>query len=779
MASTGGSYFPNRFASDKEKETDKYGLNYAKAIYNQYVNKSYSLYNQRERFINNRKYAQGLQSIQKYKDMLNMNGDLSYANLDYSVISVLPKFVDLLVGEMMNQEYHITVDAIDDQSATKFEEDKNKIFANVLLQDFDKMVQPQTGMTALDKSVPVLEDEEEAKMYIQMTYKQAVEEATEEVLNYIFKANKDKELARLIIRDLIILKWCAVRIYYDDNYDIKFRYVDPLNLVVPYSKNDTFDDIDYAGEIVQMSFADIKRMNQTLTDDQLKDIVKKFGYKKQVDRADMANDYGSYYNNGYNSDLDFDDFYIDVLDFEFRSVSDLTYEKKYYKKDGYYMNRRNKDYDAEGKSKKDKKKREMLSKDYVCYYEGFYIVGTEYVFNYGKRKNQPRKKNGISYDSETMSRYKISAPDIKDMENKSLVERMIPHVDQMQIAHLKLQQAIAKSRPAGLSIDVSGLENVMKGKGNDWMKPLEVIEIFDQTGNIIHRGTDPDGNQVNRSPVVPLDNGLPRTFGGFIDVYNFHLNMIRDVTGINEYRDGTTPDAKTLKGVMQESITVSRNTTRPLNEAYFDMLTRLADHTVLMVQLKAEFDPNGLKVYNNAIGKKTVDVLSINKDIANAAFGVFVRVLPSQEERQRVELEIERALSQGNVDLEDAFEVRDLAKTNVKKAIYFLANRRKKKLAEENQRQMALSQANAQAQSQAAMTSKQLDMQLEQMKHQNKLKEIELKGTLDIEKEKVKGMVDAELAMVEGDEKLEQIKASHKYDLDESTGTKQVPEPRI
>ena len=115
MASTGGSYFPNRFASDKEKKTDKYGLNYAKAIYNQYVNKSYSLYNQRERFINNRKYAQGLQSIQKYKDMLNMNGDLSYANLDYSVISVLPKFVDLLVGEMMNQEYHITVDAIFDR----------------------------------------------------------------------------------------------------------------------------------------------------------------------------------------------------------------------------------------------------------------------------------------------------------------------------------------------------------------------------------------------------------------------------------------------------------------------------------------------------------------------------------------------------------------------------------------------------------------------------------------------------------------------------------------
>ena len=779
MANTGGLYFPNRLASDKEKESDKYGLQYAKAIYNKYINQSYSLYNQREKFINNRKYAEGYQSVQKYKDMLNMNGDLSYANLDFSVVSVLPKFVDLLVGEMMNQEYTISVDAIDDQSATKYEEDKNKIFANVLLKDFDKQVQEATGLTAMDKSVPVLEDEEEAKMYIQMTYKQAVEEATEEVLQYVFKANNDKEVARKVIRDLIVLKWCAVRVYYDENYNVRFRYVDPLNLIVPYSNNDTFTDVDYGGEVLKMSFADLKRMNKTLTDDQLKDIVKKFGYKKQADREGTASDYGAYYNNGYNSDLDFDDFYIDVVDFEFRSVDNLTYEKKYYKKDGYYMNKKSKDYDPSEKQKKDKKKREMLSKDYVCYYEGFWIVGSEYVFNYGKRKNQPRKKNGYAYDSETMSRYKISAPDIYDNVNKSLVEKMIPMVDQMQLAHLKIQQAIAKARPAGLSIDISGLENVMKGKGNDWMKPLEVVEIFDQTGNIIHRGTDPDGNQVNRSPIVPLDNGLPRTLNGFIEVYNMNLQMLRDITGINEFRDGTTPDSKTLVGVQKEAITVSRNTTRPLNEAYFRLLERVADHCALLIQLKAEYDPKGLESYKGALGQKSIDILSINKEIASASFGIFITLSPSFQDQQRIELEIDRALGTGTIELEDAMEVRDIAKNNVKKAIYFLVQRRKKKLAEENQRQMALSQANAQAQSQAAMASKQLDMQLEQMKHENKMREIEAKGMLDIEKEKVKGMVDAEVEMVKGDEKLEQIQASFKYDLDDSSGTRQVPEPRI
>lgn len=772
--------FPDRDASNDDKRDKKYGLAYARAIYDRYISDDYSMYNRISRFTNNRKYAEGLQDISKYKDTLDLEGDASFLNLDWSVVPIIPKFVDLLCGELMNQKFAPSANAIDDNSLSEFDEAKKEVYANLLLKDMNEFIEQKTGLTVMNRDYPTPETSEEASMYMDLTYKQGKEIAIQDILSYILKANDQEEVQRRIIRDLVSLKWCATRLYFDRNNDIKWRYVDPRNLVLPFSTRPDFADAEYIGEVRKVSFSEIVNTATDLSEEDLKAIVKQYRGGSGVKGAGR-DEKGSYYNNNYEGFSGNDDFYVDVLDFEFKSTSfNMTYEKKYYKEDGFFMNKKHKGYEPKPGSRG---KREVISKNVEVYYEGFWIVGSEYVYNYGMRKNMPRKKNGLAYSSKTESRYKIYAPDIYDMENKSLVERMIPHADMIQLAYLKLQAIMAKARPKGIAVDISGLEGVMRGRGSEFLQPIDLMSIYDQTGNLYYRGTDPDGGQMNRRPIDELDGGLPGDIMYWIQIYNHNLQMIRDVTGINEFRDGSTPDSKTLVGVQKAAIMVSRNTTRPLNEAYVSLLRRTCDQICQMVQLKALYDKNGLKPYRYALGTDAVKILELSKEIGNAAFGINIDMLPDELEKDYIDVQVEHALINGNIDLEDAFEVREAAKQNAKKAAAMLTQRRRKKEQENNEKQMQLAQANAEAQSQAALVSSQEEMKLEQMRHQFKMEQLNTEYQWKMKLSQQDGMIKGEIEEIKGDQKIEQIKyaveAEEETREKEEKGSKQIDMPRL
>jgi len=748
--------FPSRYASKEEKAEKSYGLAYGKAIYDVYTKDTFSLFTKKDKFVRNRKYAEGTHSIEKFKDLLGLNGDQSYLNLDFSPVPIIPKFVDLLVGEMMNQEFRINAEAIDDRSLTQFDEMKSKLYANFILRDVNKDLEAMTGMPVIDKSVPVMENEEQIKSYLKNTYKQASEKAIELALTFVLQNNEIKELKKRVIRDLVVLKWGATKTYFDSNYDIKMAYVDPRNLVIPYTTRPDCSDLEYAGEVVKMSFHDLRLRNQTLTEEELLDIVKTYGRNSHGYSVDALSEKGAYYYHDSRSLENFDDFYIDVLDFEFQSSNfDLTYEKKYYQEDGFFLNKKNRDYVP---NKESKKKIEVIKKELQVYYDGLWIVGSNYVMNYGLRKNMPRPKMNEAYSSTTCSRFTIYAQDIYDMDNKSLVERMIPHADQIQLIHLKIQQFIAKAKPSGLMIDVSGLEDVVMGKGTA-MTPLELTEIYDQTGNYYFRGTDSEGQTMQRNPIMPAPNGLNISeIQGFINLYNYHIEMIRTVSGVNEFRDGSTPDNRTLVGVQKMAIGTSRNTTRPLNEAFLSIMERMVTQASLMLQLKAKWYPGGLKGFIPALGKETVDILEINKEISNATLGIKISLMPDVEEIQQMYMEVERAIANGNIDLEDAFEIRDVLKTNTKVAIDLLKEKRRKKKEADQQESLMLQQANSQAQGEAAMVAAQAELQLIQAKNQAKMAEIQLEYQFKLQ---LAGMqVEGDILKEEtrGDEKIKQIK---------------------
>jgi len=750
-------HFPSRTASKEEKSENEYGLKYARAIYEVYTRDTSSLFNKKEKFVRNRKYAEGTHSIDKFKDLLGLNGDQSYLNLDFTPIPIIPKFVDLLVGELMEQDFRVSAEAIDDRSLTQFDEMKAKLYANFLLKDINKELEQIAGTSVVDKEVPTMENEEQIQSYLKNTYKQSSEKAIELALSFVFQNNEISEIKKRVLRDMIVLKWGAIKTYFDANYDIKIAYVDPRNLVIPYTTRPDCSDLEYAGEVVKMNFHDLRLINKTLSDEELIDIVKTYGRNRDGYSVDRLSEKGAYYYDDSRSLENFDDFYIDVLDFEFKSSNfNVTYEKKYYQEDGFFLNKKSKGYEP---NKESKKKIEVLSKDLECYYDGMWIVGSDYIMNYGLRKNMARPKNNNAYSSKVHSRFKIYAQDIYDMDNKSIVERMIPHADQIQLIHLKIQQFIAKAKPSGLMIDVSGLENVIVGKGDGSITPLELVEIYDQTGNFYFRGTDLDNNTMQRSPISSSPNGFNvGEIQGFISLYNYHLDMIRTVSGLNEFRDGSTPNSKTLVGVQKMAIGSSRNTTRPLVDAFLSLMNRVATHCGTMLQMKSKYDPNGLKGFIPALGKETIDILELNKEVSSATLGIKIDLLPNVDEIEQILMEVERALQTGNIDLEDALEVRDVLKTNTKVAIDLLKEKRRKRMELQQQQSLALQQANAEAQTQSAMAAAQAEMQLIQAKNQAKLAEIQMEYEY---KMKLAGItVEGELLKEEtrGEEKIKQIK---------------------
>lgn len=752
-----GIYFPPRDATKEEKKDVKYGLAYARAIYNQYTKDSFSLYNKKARFVINRRYAEGTQDMSKFRDQLNITGDESYMNLDLTPVAVLPKFIDLLVGEITNQDFKVQANAIDDRSKTKFDEFKKDLYANFILRELNKEVESRAGVSIIDKDVPVLESEEKIKTYLKNTFKQASEKAIEQAVTFVFQNNKLKEIKKRVIKDLITLKWGATATYFDSNYDIKLRYLDPRNLVIPYTTEPDCSDLEYTGQVIKMNFHELRSINRTLSDEELLEVMKTHGRNSQGYSYDRINEQGAYYGDGVSYMNMNDDFYVEVLDFEFKSSNfDLTYEKKYYQQNGFFLNKKGSGYTPNPNSKK---KTEVVSKNVEAYYDGMWIVGSNYIVNYGLRENLVRPKNNKgSYSSKCLSRFQVYGMDIYDMQSKSIVERCIPHIDQIQLAHLKIQQVIAKARPQGIIIDVSGLEDVMKGKGGRTLEPLELTEIYDQTGNYYYRGTDPDGVQYNRPPISPAPNGLSSDLERLIGIYNYNLEMIRTVTGINEFRDGSTPDNRTLVGVQKMAIGTSRNSTRPLVDSFFNIMERSVNYIVLMIQLKAKYDKNGLSGMLPALGAETVDILELNKEVSYATLGIKLDLLPDYEEIERINMEIERSIQTGSIYLEDSFEIRDVLKQNMKEAIDMLKVKREERRIQDMQEKMALTQQNADVQTQSATTTAQMNAQLEQVKHQAKMQQMELEYRLKMELEMVKSQGDIEEERVKGDERIKQIK---------------------
>ena len=343
--------------------------------------------------------------------------------------------------------------------------------------------------------------------------------------------------------------------------------------------------------------------------------------------------------------------------------------------------------------------------------------------------------------------YAIVAPRMYRGRIDSLVKRITGFADMIQLTHLKLQQVMSRMIPDGVYLDADGLAEIDLGNGTNY-SPQEALNMFFQTGSVIGRSFTSDGDMnPGKVPIREIQSG---SGGGkmqaLIGNYNYYLQMIRDVTGLNEARDGSTPDRNALVGIQKIAAANSNTATRHILQAGLFLTVETAERLSLRVSDIIEYSPTR-DAFIQAIGAHNVATLGEMTELHLYDFGIFIHLQPDEEEKQLLENNIQMAIQQKSIDIEDAIDLREIK--NIKLANQLLKLRRGKKIEKDQAMQQQNIQAQSQANAQAAQASSQAKMQEQQAITQSKMQLEQMKGQMEAQKMQQEAMLKKELMALE------------------------------
>ena len=732
MAYTSKSYFPSQTVSDAEKLSYDYGLKVAKAIEMEWFNDErttnrYSSY--RNDFHNLRLYARGEQAIQKYKDELSINGDLSYLNLDWKPVPIISKFVDIVVNGIAERTYDIQAfsqDAYGVEQRTKYMED---ILSDMETEQFDQQAAQQFGINTRQSEIKELpETPEELGLHMQLEYKQSVEIAQEQALALLFEGSNYELIKKRFYRDLTVLGIGAVKTNFTTSEGATVEYVDPANLVYSYTDSPYFEDIYYVGEVKTIPVNELAKQFPHLTESDLEEIMKNKGYNRIN------------YNNRYSTKKE-DVNTIQVLYFDFKTYMNEVYKIKESKSGSEKVLPKDDTFNPpEGKEGEYSK----LMRSIETIYEGAIILGTDKLLKWEMATNMMRPKSNFT---KVKMNYAICAPRMYEGRIDSLVRRITGFADMIQLTHLKLQQVMSRMIPDGVYLDADGLAEIDLGNGTNY-NPQEALNMFFQTGSVIGRSFTSDGDMnPGKVPIREIQSG---TGGGkmqaLIGNYNYYMQMIRDVTGLNEARDGSTPDVNALVGVQKLAAANSNTATRHILQAGLFLTNETAERLSLRVSDIIEYSPTR-EAFIQAIGAHNVATLGEMSELHLYDFGIFIHLQPDEEEKMKLENNIQMALQQKTIDIEDAIDLREIK--NIKLANQLLKLRRSKKMEKDQAMQQQNIQAQSQANAQAAQAASQAKMQEQQAITQSKMQLEQMKGQMEAQKMQQEAILKKELMALE------------------------------
>ena len=699
MAESVHKHFPSQVVSDLEKMTIKYGLEVGKAIELEWFDgpSSHRYSHHQRRFHNLRLYARGEQSIQKYKDELSINGDLSYLNLDWTPVPIIPKFVDIVVNGMANRSFDLKSYSQDPFGVAKRTEYMESIMKDMRTKEFNDQAKQQFNMDLYANDPEKLpETVDELRLHMQLTYKQEVEMANEQAINVLMEGSRYDLTRRRCLEDLTVLGIAAVKTTFDFSEGAQVKYVDPANLVYSHTDSPYFDDIYYVGEVKEVP---------------INEVAKEFPHLTQEDLKQIQRDYSAY-NRGKITNADNDKNKVNLLYFNYKTFMNDVYKVKKLSSGAERTIRKDDNF----RPPADAADYSRIQRSVECLFEGVKVLGSEKMLRWQKATNMMRPKS--DYNKVKMN-YSIVAPKIYNGKIESIVSRITSFADMIQLTHLKLQQVLSRMVPDGVYLDIDGLAEVDLGNGTNY-NPQEALNMFFQTGSIIGRSFTGDGDQnPGKIPIQEISNGqgAGNKLQALIGNYNYYLQMIRDVTGLNEARDGSMPDQRSLVGIQKLAAANSNVATRHILDASLFLTVEAAEQLSLRVSDIIEYSPTK-DAFIQAIGAHNVATLEEMSTLHLYDFGIFITLQPDAEEKQVLENNIQMALQQKLIDLDDAIDLREVK--NLKMANQLLKIRRKKKaerdqkLAERNmQMQSQTNQQAAQAASQAKMQEKQANTQSE------------------------------------------------------------------
>ena len=695
-----------------------YGLKVAKAIEHEWFNKDQGInryhkhYNDFHRL---RLYAEGNQSIQKYKDELSINGDLSYLNLDWTPVPIIPKFVDIVVNGMADRSYDIKAYSQDPYGIAKRTEYMQSIVDDMNTKEINDFVQQKFNINLYQNDPDTLpETKEELELHMQLSYKQAVEIAEEQAINVLLNGNRYDLVKNRFYRDLTVLGIGAVKTNFTTSEGATVEYVDPADLVYSYTESPYFDDIYYVGEVKTIP---------------INELAKQFPFLEQSDLEEIMQSRSLYTNNSYKNASSYDEFdsnKVQVLYFNYKTYMNEVYkiketatgaEKAIEKDDSF-----NPPSDSEGNFSRLDRVIEVLQ-------EGAMVLGTNKLLKWEIAKNMMRPKS--NYTKVKMN-YSIVAPRMYKGNIDSLVKRITGFADMIQLTHLKLQQVMSRMIPDGVYLDADGLAEIDLGNGTNY-NPQEALNMFFQTGSVIGRSFTQDGDMnPGKVPIQEITSGSGgNKIQALIGNYNYYLQMIRDVTGLNEARDGSMPDERALVGIQKIAAANSNTATRHILDSGLFLTAEVAEQLSLRISDIIEYSPTK-EAFIQSIGVHNVATLEEMSSLHLYDFGIFIELMPDDEEKAMLENNIQMALQQQTIDLEDAIDVREI--NNVKLANEVLKIRRKRKIEMDQAMKEQNIQAQAQANAQQQQAAAQMEIQKQQALTQSEAQIEQLKAQLEAQK---------------------------------------------
>ncbi len=700
--------FPSQFVSDSEKKTDEFGLQIGQAIQYEWFKKDGTncrFYSQWAEFNRLRLYARGEQSIAKYKNEISVDGDLSYINLDWTPVPILPKFVDIVVNGMSDRLFHVRAYSQDALSAEKRSQYQDMIEADMVARPILENIQQEFGVDPFmtdPQELPT--NDQELSLYMQLNYKPGIEIAEEQAINTVLEENHYQDIRKRVDYDLTVLGIGCTKHQFLPGQGVDVDYVDPANIVYSYTEDPHFKDCFYWGEIKTVPITELVKINPDITNEEMEEVSK------------YSQSWYDYYNVAqyYQNDI----FYRDsctLMYFNYRTTNTFTHKKKRLESGGYRVIEKDDTFNPP-QDMMDEGNFEKVEKKIEVWYEGIMVMGTNILLRWEMMENMVRPKSASQY---AMPNYVACAPRMYKGNIESLVKRMIPFADLIQITHLKLQQVVSKIVPDGVFIDADGLNEVDLGTGQAY-NPEDALRMYFQTGSVIGRSYTQDGDFNNaRVPITQLTaNSGQAKMGALIGNYNHYLDMIRSVTGLNEARDGSTPDPNALVGVQKLAALNSNTATRHILDGSLYITRTLAEGLSCRISDLLEY-ADFKDEFAMQIGKYNVGILEEIKDLYIYDFGVFIDVAPDEEQKQKLEENIQMALSKGDINLEDAIDIRELR--NIKLANQLLKVKRTQKAEKDQQMAMQSQQQQAEINMQSQQMAAQTAMQKIQAETQSKM----------------------------------------------------------
>ena len=733
------SAFPSQVVSDAEKASWEYGTQVAQAIEYEWFDQGRTGGNRYLTNWNNfhslRLYARGEQPVQKYKDELSINGDLSYLNLDWKPVPILSKFVDIVVNGISQKSYDIKAYSQDPSSVKRRTEYASRLQEDMVAKEYLDGLKQTLGIDLYQSpsGVVVPGSKEELELHMQLSYKQSIEIAEEEAISTVFAQNKYDLVRRRLNMDLTTIGISAGKTNFNTAEGITVDYVDPAYMVYSYTEDPNFEDIYYVGEVKSITIPELKKQFPGISEQELKRIQETPGNRQYV------SGWGNY-----------DENTVQVMYFEYKTYHNQVFKIK--QTDSGLLKALEKP-DTFNPPENDNFER--VSRSIEVLYTGAKVLGTNNILDWSLAENMSRP---MADTTKVEMNYAICAPRMYKGRIESVVSKCVGFADMIQLTHLKLQQVMSRMVPDGVYLDMDGLAEVDLGNGTNY-NPAEALNMYFQTGSIVGRSMTQDGDMnPGKVPIQELNSssGLGK-IQALIQTYQYYLQMIRDVTGLNEARDGSSQDKNSLVGLQKMAANASNVATRHIKQASLYLTLKLAENVSLKIA-DALYFPLTAESLKNSISTFNVETLQQVVDLNLYDFGIFLELEPDDEEQAKLEENIQVALGQGGIDLEDAIDLRQIK--NLKLANQMLKVKRKAKAKQDQANQQANIKAQGDSQAETAEKTAMAEVQkqeaimganvqFEQSKNQMEIQRMEIAAQLKAQEMQTKFQFDMQLKQLE------------------------------